>query len=279
MLVGPEKEEFFVHSTVLSRHSPVLKVMLESGLKESVVHGIEWDDIDVQTFIGFWQFLYTGAYDNPTVSPPKTSSGTEPQDAPSISPPQEPEDAKVDDWSRRGLSKSKKCNRCGAKAMGTYTEEYPAEEPAVAWEAVEGRLKAQLWDDFRSLSIADIPSSTPEKSELFEVESHGDLFKYHARVFILAERYNVAALMKLSFSRLHGALFSFSLSTTSCSDVVDLLHFCYDEPTPPVLREMVAHYAACKAKQLWACEGFGDLVEVSGEFSRALLQYLMQRID
>jgi hypothetical protein len=278
---------------VLSRNSPVLKVMLESGLKESVVHGIEWDDIDIQTFVGFWQFLYTGAYDSPTASPPKEPSNTEPQDAPSMPPSQEPEDFEVydpvpepaaepaaDSWFHPELSRTKKkCKRCGSKHVVSYTEICPFQKAPAAVEVVEVRLKTQLWDNFRSMSIADIPSSAPEESEPFEVESHGDVFKYHARVFILAERYNVAALMKLSFSRLHQALLDFNLSTTSRSDVVDLLHFCYDEPTPPMLREMVAHYAACKAKELWACEGFGDLVEASGEFSRALLQHLMQRID
>lgn len=261
--------------------------MLESGLKETATHGIEWDDVDVQTFVSFWQFLYTGAYHSPTVTPPKEPSDSMPQDAPSMPPSQEPEDAKMDlpvpdPWYNPELSKSKrKCKRCGRTSVATYPypDEAPPEEAPVVVEAVEVRLKTQLWDKFRSLSLADIPSSISGNSEPFEVESHGDVFKYHARVFILAERYNVAALMSLSLSRLHQSLLNFRLSTVSPFDVVDLLHFCYDEPTPPALRDMVAHYAACKAKELWACEGFGDLVEASGEFSRALLQSLMERID
>lgn len=284
ILVGPERAEFFVHSALLTRSSPVLRVMLESGLKEAATLGIEWDDVDVRTFVGFWQFLYTGSYDTPIIIAPKEPEKL--SDAASSSTSKEPQDSALpeptnekEEWYRsKVLSKKKKKalkRRDAAADNGVYNGAH-AYNSYRRGQEVEPPLKTQLWSDFQELSFADIP---PEHSKPFGVEKYADLFTFHARIFILAEKYNVAPLMKLSLSRLHQSLVSFNIDTHGPSGVVDLLRFCYEEPKPADLRELVVLYAACKAKELWACEGFGDLMEESGEFSRAIMESIMQRID
>lgn len=264
--------------------------MLESGLKEAATYDIEWDDVDVRIFVSFWQFLYTGSYDTPTIVAPKEPE--KPSDAASSSTSKEPQDATLADptnekeeWYRpkvfRKKKKAKKASkrRDSAADNGTYNGVHAYTSYGWAMETsreAEPPSKTQLWSDFQDISFEDVP---PEHSEPFGVEKYADLFTFHARIFILADKYNVAPLMKLSLSRLHQSLVNLSIDTHGPSGVVDLLRFCYEEPRPADLREVVVLFTACKAKELWSCDGFGDLMETSGEFSRAIMDSLMQRID
>lgn len=247
-LVGPEKEEFFIHSALFAHHSAVLEAVISSGFKESIEKTMKWDDIHVQTFVSFWQFLYTGTYDD---NFGQSSSG-------------------------QGLF--------GQSSFGqsSFGQGSPRRS---AFGKPGDSGKKDLWRKFGSVRelmlkfLVPVTDADGVTAEDQVVGNYPDDFIHHARVFIFAERYDIRGLMTIAFQRLHRALLDYRLEVDGPVNVVKLLEFCYENPTHEGLRELVALYAACKFKELWACHGFNNLVETSGDFTRTVMSYVVQRID
>ncbi|PHH79274.1 hypothetical protein CDD80_5269 [Ophiocordyceps camponoti-rufipedis] len=67
-VVGPDKRNFHIHSTLVARQSPVLDRLINGdSFKESKDQEVIWKDVDEKTFVRFCQFAYTGNYDGPTL--------------------------------------------------------------------------------------------------------------------------------------------------------------------------------------------------------------------
>lgn len=73
-LIGPDKQEFTIHSALVAHQSPVLKALVYGRFKEAMDCSVEWDEIDERTFVSFWQYVYTGEYDTPEPLPTITSN-------------------------------------------------------------------------------------------------------------------------------------------------------------------------------------------------------------
>ena len=52
-----------MHSQVVARLSPALSTLVNGSFKEAVERQTYWTHVDVQTFLCFLQYAYTGRYD------------------------------------------------------------------------------------------------------------------------------------------------------------------------------------------------------------------------
>ncbi|KAJ5097604.1 hypothetical protein N7456_008325 [Penicillium angulare] len=138
-----------------------------------------------------------------------------------------------------------------------------------------------LWDEFAALQYNDEKQDSNQNTPS---SSTSDLpyLTFHAKVYVFATRYLIPALAQLCLRKLHRDLLSLALeeadTMTSMMDsqtfdnmtalqipmVLDLLRYAYTkttrlEPISPTsatqlreneLRRLVAHYAACKVKEL-----------------------------
>lgn len=308
--------------------------MLASSLKESTEHTIEWDDVDVAAFVSFWQFLYTGDYDGPTVrlflkqsagsstnafgtkglfGASSTSDSTGPTNgfatgslfgSTTINTPTVNATPSSTATGRLfGSTANTAPSTAGTGLFGSSTSNPPGNNTTDTFQATglfanlatrpaspagsstsmgdSSGTKSRLWQQFSDLRPKK-PAGTEfllgAQVEITLVDTSAEMFKHHAQVYILAERYGVQHLEHNALSKLHRALASFRIDTYP-DDLVALLEFCYEEPAPEDLRKMVALYGACYAKQLWACEGFADLMESSGQFAKDFMAYLIQRVD
>lgn len=65
-LVGSERRRLTVHTKVIRNLSPPLFALINNGIiKESIEGCAVLDDVDENTFIGFCEFAYRGAYITP----------------------------------------------------------------------------------------------------------------------------------------------------------------------------------------------------------------------
>lgn len=278
-LVGADKEEFFVHAQLLGYNSPVLGAMINSSFAENVEKTVKWDDIDVRTFVSFWQFLYTGTYDDPVLStavPQKPISDiavkSHPDRGQFTGDLSKPDDA--EGW---GITSTKRKMK-KKKNIAVSCSWYPPTHS-------DSTTKKSLLSEFERLGVSDfLPrgalwNQSNEATRREEVASHGDIFTHHAQVATLADRYDMPRLASLALSRLQQCLKCYNIDRSGPSEVVALLQFCFMEPRYEMLRQLVVLYAACHTRKLWACDAFGDLIESSGAFARAIMGYMMQRID
>ncbi|KAK0715480.1 hypothetical protein B0H67DRAFT_537892 [Lasiosphaeris hirsuta] len=77
LVVGPDKKEFYMHSSLLSQQSEPLNVLVNGHMKEAAQQEVEWSDVDVGTFVRFCQWAYSGNYTDPhpVVIPDESTDG------------------------------------------------------------------------------------------------------------------------------------------------------------------------------------------------------------
>ncbi|KAF5249843.1 hypothetical protein FANTH_4894 [Fusarium anthophilum] len=61
-VVGPEAKEFHVHKELIGRLSPVLNALVNGNMREAREGRVVWADLDVDTFVRFAKFAYSGDY-------------------------------------------------------------------------------------------------------------------------------------------------------------------------------------------------------------------------
>ncbi|KAM3552533.1 hypothetical protein MY1884_007153 [Beauveria asiatica] len=64
-VVGPEGQEFTVHSALVAEQSKPLHAVITNGMKESLEGIVRWPHVDVATFKRFSEYLYTGDFMSP----------------------------------------------------------------------------------------------------------------------------------------------------------------------------------------------------------------------
>jgi len=286
-LVGPDEQEFTIHSALVACQSPALRAMIDGQFKEATAGCAILPDFDPKTFTSFWQYVYTGNYADPEPSftpapgPHADSRETErPAESmvdASANTPLTPEAAQpsvpvADEWDW-GISKKKKTKPC--RRAHVWEPEPPSVEE---WRKCTKQMA--LWEDFKESWGAKLITH-PQPMALgdnMRPQSHRDVPLHHARVYVLSEYYGVTELESVSFGKLHNALVDYSISKSGEEGIIALLRYCFVDLSPDRLKQLVAHYVACKLEHLWKSIAFQELLEEHGCISRAVIQSLLPRL-
>ncbi|VUC25891.1 unnamed protein product [Clonostachys rosea] len=239
-VVGPEKKVYHVHSAVLAHHSPALEAMVNGEFRESVEKMVDWTDVDPTAFLGLWQFLYRGEYGGVVLS-----SKAE-EDVPEIESEEKEEQEKRECPLTHPMS----------RLMWSILDIIPLEDP----------------------EVPPLPRQPKAAGSRVVVNAYADLLLQHARVQI----HHPAPEATLSESPSKGVEESCARQATRkkvAPDIMALLKYCFDNPTPEQLRELVCVFTTCFIRQLWWCEGFQDLLESSGEMSKGILTCIVPNLD
>ncbi|KAM3496823.1 hypothetical protein MY10362_009806 [Beauveria mimosiformis] len=232
-LVGPKKQDFYIHTSLLASQSRTLDALVYGQMKEAVNGCTVWEDVSEDTFIRFGQYVYTGDYDGaapfePPASPtpPPTEEPGEGSDAsPAVEALPAEEDIPDDDfWGSAKPKKSKK------KAVSEWD-----------WGVSPPQRAEQAWEHFTTtrsyLCAPPIPSPTL-KNLNNKTKEYAEVFLSHARVHVMADYYLIQPLATLTLHKLHEILCNFTLHKQRIPDIVTLLRFCYEADERPVLREL-----------------------------------------
>ncbi|KAL5903066.1 hypothetical protein ACKVV7_011374 [Pyricularia oryzae] len=281
-LIGPEKQEYNIHSYLVAEQSAALRTTVHGEFKEAKDGFVTWDDIDERTFLSFWDYVYTGDYDDPE---------------PVVGAEEDVDDSSIE---HDGITEANGPNHHSIQASPAEEQglELQPEKVAIAepeapsasiWvhtpekKAKTNRIpkRDMLWNDFQkswpidmSIYVEDVTRSIGSRPT-----DHGDISIHHARVYVLGDRYDITRLMDLSFNKLHHALVEYDLSEHKLDGIVKLLRFCYAEAVPEKLRQLVVHYVSCNAEMLWKSEEFQELLEDYGNLGRAVIGSLLLRLD
>ncbi|CAM1511308.1 Fc.00g088210.m01.CDS01 [Cosmosporella sp. VM-42] len=61
-VVGEEKREYHVHKELVAQLSPVLNALVNGNMREAQEGRVEWLDLDIDTFVRFAKYAYSGDY-------------------------------------------------------------------------------------------------------------------------------------------------------------------------------------------------------------------------
>jgi hypothetical protein len=274
-----------VHTAVLQKNSDPLYALIANGnMKESSTGNATLADVEVETFIGFCEYAYTGAYATPgrTLSRedegrhlgPSIDEGEEPsvnhiichtQDEPLLDA--EATIANIPDpWDSFIAGKKDK-----KKKKKNPWDSEPSDGPPPAQITVIYPYE-RLWAEFRSLKFRSEPAAPSSDPDIL----------FHAKLYVFATKYLIKPLRQQCLKSIHRDLCDFSLNRESTSVIIDLLDFTYmhtgrGEPGgKSLLRDLVIHYAACEARTLADDENFAILLDSNGEMGSDLAMKLVR---
>jgi len=236
--VGPEGTNFTIHAQPLARLSRALNALINGDMVEAKTGMIDWRDIDEETFLRFCEFAYVQDY-----TPPRFSGCTENREEPEPEPgpelglerpkleqlEQQVMDSWASNWAPTTVKRRKKDKYNGWEASDDTRKD----------DSAKSRLRNILSDsDYLP------PSSNLSFHRQFETTSntspHQDfapVFLGHARLYVLADKYDVRELKNLVLHKLYNTLKEFTLYKSRIADVIELVQFVYDNTPPSYQRE------------------------------------------
>ena len=181
-------------------------------MKESSQLLVDWEEQDLETFLRFGDFVYTGDYDNAYLHELVVFGELSEDDSDSSN-----------EYLPKKTSRSKR-------------------------PSASSRLSPnnKLWYRFQALYAAY------EKLDFSNepLEDHTDDLLSHAKVYVLADCYGIQDLQIVALRKLHRALSNFELHSDQVSDIAELLRYSFGNTMESpwgrdCLRELVATYASC----------------------------------
>lgn len=214
-------------------------------MKESTESCVVWDQVDDDTFLRFYQYLYTGDY----------------KAAKTIAFPY----VKRDDTAfRNALAKATRrvCTVSG----------FDFDNLKLWWieaRAVEN-FKAQYYP-------AHVVNPVIIRDNWDTNESFAPVFLSHAKLYVMADCYGIKPLMGLTLHKLHQVLCGFTVHPERLIDIIELVEYSFDHG-PQGLQDFAASFACGHLMSLWTTRAFQDLVKKHPEISTSLMDTLLNNV-
>ncbi|KAK0617670.1 P-loop containing nucleoside triphosphate hydrolase protein [Immersiella caudata] len=250
--IGSNKREFMMHSALVASQSPTFERLVNNtNFKEGQSCRVDLENVEEETFIRFSQFAYTGKYDEGEVEAP-------PVDDEPVNPPSEPlAPAEDDSWGFGVTSTGKK-----KKGKSGWTSDEPAPLSAGPKGIYDQTSRTIVFEALaqkfvkRVSKLAAGPSTDTKKIQVGG-RATSNPYLLHAKIFVFADYWGVTGLKEVSLCKLSSALQDVGsrVNTKGVRDrLVALVEYCYNEPRPEELLELVDLYAAFRLPQLWSRE-------------------------
>ncbi len=288
-VVGPQKKEYHVHSTALLSLSKPLDCLLNGQMEEAVNGRVLWDDIDEGTFSRFIQWAYTHGYGDPKLKILSDTSSIDTADGiktnqetgttstigqdsdtdteggsfyslitpmENFSPPKHPSWPKPPDYGQ--------CNNCQRTIHICRTCTKPRRvlmvEVLLNWikdlQYTEGAYESTLPNEKR--------------------EDYSEVFLAHARLYVLADKYDIPKLGSLDMCELWAILRRFILYPDCVGDIIVLISYAFNAFSKSAedneLCRMLVYYSACIYESLIKHNDFKLLVEQIPLFIYSLMK-------
>lgn len=283
-LLGQDKTPMIIHKVLVEDLSINLRNLVSGHMEEAQSGAVDWNHMEESTFILFAEFAYTGDYALGSESLFEVSSGSEPtkmeseethanyfreefsvvQDAEDglVIAECEPVDAYEDRWS--SASSQKRCRRCKRLPETKPVQTAPAKQ---TFSSLKFPFPSNLIQHYKVR-----PNASP-------TEDYTPILLGHARMYVLADAFDIPTLADLALHKLYETLRSFTLYEDRYDDILELVRYIYDDNTKgrhDRLRDLVLWYLASEAKPLIKSEKCLELVQELGEFGRDLLSVVLE---
>lgn len=265
-----------MHSALIAEQSPVLRNLVSGPMEEAQARTVSWEDVDVDTFGLFAEFVYTGDYTPlahiTSEGPPATSTRAEQEQKAvsnsveeSFDQPQEPPDLYDPDGDYGGF--------------GFHPKNRATNFPATT---VSSSVPYRFKDESYPLptSLESKATFKPRPNETSN-EDYSPVFLCHAHLYALAEKYDIEALKATTLHKLHKTLCCYSPYEARNGDIIELARYVYQNtPTREWidrLRELVTLYIAYEAETIASSEPCLSLIEEGGPFARDLFSKVLSK--
>jgi hypothetical protein len=284
-VVGPDRKKFTIHTALAAYHSPILAVMMTGHMSEAQDGRATLEEIDEQTFVQFCEYAYTKDYTPTPYEIVLDSSMLDGGNALGNNYSEElldsfpsPSNSSFLEWRMRKL------NKRGQK-MDTGSS-YAIDKPCLYCGHKPG--KQAFWNELGRTDYAISIQDFEARKNIKQCEDYTNVFLGHARIYVFADRYNVATLRTLALGKLYRTLDVFNIYSNRIGDIINLIRYSYSNSYTrdsdgvqdmDSLRKLVIHYIVYMFEDLAKDDHFLALMEEGGPFVRDLMVMLLGRID
>jgi hypothetical protein len=247
-------------------------------MKEAREDCAAWEDVDIDTFIRFSKFAYTGDYDDPEPRvvvhcSDETSTGESELPFSNVSTTSLYTEDSYDGWESSASGKG--------EASGWSEPDYTISPLPYS---IELRPRTgKLWQDFAERYSSNTGRYYNPRHN-GEDEDYTDVFLSHARMAVFADYHGISGLETLALKKLTSILASMMVFETRVGDIAHLVSYVYENTiqlsnSPCGLRELVSRYSACQMEAFWQSAEFKKVFETYSDFSKDLTDQLLKRLE
>lgn len=303
--IGPQKKQFTIHEAAVAKLSETLDRLLNGGMRESSEHCVCWEDTDEETFIRFGEWAYTGDYkpeepeillDASLIAPSKhdinETTKLEPVANSLASFKIEDESEKNNTWRHYCKGKWKhsnltadisciSCNNCFNSCCAACGSKLHTKCLQCRTGSKKLQKKQSMIEKFNNdatYASPTIPFTARKNTE--SCEDYSRVFLSHARLYTLADKYDIPELRNLSIHKLYVSLKEFALYADRMGDIIGLVKYSFNNTIAnDKLRTLLVKYCACIVEDMCKREDFQQLINESPDFGYELIKEMGNRLD
>ncbi|EQB46524.1 hypothetical protein CGLO_14436 [Colletotrichum gloeosporioides Cg-14] len=221
-VVGPEKEEFTVHEASIASLSEPLRVLITGNMKEAAQARVVWDDAEPTVFASLMEYAYSG---NLSIPACHQNEGLE--------TPDEPEKKTEEDQSEGEDDARDESERAVVEEKNNHSDDDDDDKtPSLLKDILndKGTGRRHCAKNKFAKKHFLYKKSCPSCTRLDTDGIPCDIATYTAiaKLYVLADKYDVAALKNLCTSRLTRSLSQARGIDKTLSSVVQTIRFLYE---------------------------------------------------
>ncbi|RYO75352.1 hypothetical protein DL764_010522 [Monosporascus ibericus] len=231
-------------------------MLINGSMKEARDRRVVWDDIDEETFVAFSQFAYTAHYDTPE----HPTSLPEPEGIGEAKPSCISRSEKFDSFCRRSKRTILEWEQDFKAKLNLKREAYLAIYSIFLEFVVYADSDSQCFNESLNISACS--------------------FLFHARLYVLADRYCINTLKEMALGKLHRALLLVPLDLYASDCFCELVRFAYTNTRTTKgfgqceLRSLLVTFGACTFDWFIHNSAFNGVLRDHGEFGLGILTKL-----
>lgn len=110
-------------------------------------------------------------------------------------------------------------------------------------------------------------------------EDYTNVFLCHAKLYVVADTYDIPSLKQLSIHRLHATLKEFNLYPSRMNDIATLAKYVFENTSPQdKIRDMITLYYACIVEDAQKQDGLESLIKEIPDFAFGLISKMSDRL-
>ena len=255
---------FYVSTGLIASLSSPLNCLITLNMKEKGQGYATLEGVTPATFDRFLEWATKGYYTPPL---PTVESQTEDEGI-SGEPPEEDENAAAAPIQASVEGEDTPEGSGDSGDDDENDEDYDGYEEHETASMLRRNVREAFYSREPSVRRVAIYTSPPRRN-LNAWEKYTNIFLCHAQLYVFADAQDIQELKTLALEELHAVLAVFELHLERTIDVLDLLHYVYDNTVSPLhgeepLRRLMSDYVSFEMDTLMLDGRFCDLILVDG---------------
>ncbi|OHE97327.1 hypothetical protein CORC01_07382 [Colletotrichum orchidophilum] len=245
-VIGQDRKLFKIYEKLVASRSAIFDRMLTKGWRESVEGVVGIDDVEPEVFTSFIKFAFYGNYDVPTVS-------------------------KFQETAKNGETESDDAQLIQGESYDSLLDHLTKQDAVLCRNQPYLRYLMHFTDQGVPGKLYCMPSGVPWNQEddleanfdlLVANRLFGEICTHHVKLYIFADKYDIAQLREVCLHRLHSSLTRARLGNPGYQLLFGVIEFAFANTIPgDKIRKLLVQTCVADFSMVRAMPCFSDLLQ------------------